>query len=205
MTKYTGPLFYRPVIMAIMMMFFSPLNGSAGSSGDEMTWKQAISLALSNNQDLKQAGDQVKTSEITHDQDRTNFYPDLTAKAGTSYGRNNLSVPRDKTYRSLNTAITSTLNLYNGYGDKASLNKSGFSLKSDKENFERTVQSVVFNTMTAYLNAVLSKERIRVAEENLLENQKQLDQIEAFYKAGRRPVTDFYQQQALTASTSLIC
>jgi outer membrane protein len=132
-----------------------------------------------------------------------NFYPDLTAKAGMSVGRNTRSVPDDKTYNSLNTAITSTLNLYNGYSDQASLDQSGFSFKSDKETYDRVMQSVVFNTMSAYLNAVLSKERIGVAEENLSDNQKQEGRIEAFYKAGRRPVTDLYQQQAQTASAQL--
>jgi outer membrane protein len=203
MKKKTNASFFRIIILVILMIPFIPSNGSTESVGDVMTLKQAISLAISNNQDLKQAKDQVLTSEINHDQSRTNFYPDLTAKAGTSYGRNTLSIPDDKTYRSLNSAITSTLNLFNGYNDQVTLKKSVFSMKSDKEAYDRMIQTVVYNTITAYLNAVQSKENIRVAEENLTENQKQLELIEAFYKAGRKAVVDYYQQEAQTASAQL--
>jgi outer membrane protein len=162
-----------------------------------------VTLALRHNQDLKTAGDKVESSKITHDQDRADFYPDLTARAGADVGRNTRSTPDDSTYRSLSAAISSTLNLFKGYEDQASLEKSGYALDSQKDSLERTRQTVIYNTVSAYLEAVLKKERIRVAEENLKDNQKQLEQIEAFYKAGRRPVTDVYQQQAEAANARL--
>ena len=188
--------------LMIAWLFF-PLNTFADQENGPLTLKQAVTLALKHNQDLKTAGDQVESSKITHDQDRSDFYPDLTARAGADVGRNTKSVPDDSTYRSLSAAITSTLNLFKGYEDKASLEKSGYALDSQKDSFERTRQAVIFNTVAAYLEAVLKKERIQVAEKNLADNQKQLEQIDAFYKAGRRSVTDVYQQQAETASAKL--
>ncbi|MFA6012985.1 MAG: TolC family protein [Desulfobacteraceae bacterium] len=187
----------------LFVLILLPWNVFASQPDGPMTMKQAVSLALKHNQDLKTAEDQVASYRITHDQDRSDFYPDLTARAGADVGRNTRSTPDDSTYRSLSAAITSTLNLFKGYEDQASYEKSRYALDSRKDSFERTRQAVIFNTVSAYLEAVLKKERIRVAEENLADNQKQLEQIEAFYKAGRRPVTDVYQQQAETANAKL--
>lgn len=194
---------YRCVAGVFVVLIFLPWMAFADTTDGPMTLKQAVNMALKHNHDLKAAGNQVESYRVTHDQDRSDYYPDLTARAGADVGRNTRSVPDDSTYRSLSAAITSTLNLFNGYEDQASYAKSGFALDSQKDSFERTRQAVIFNTVSAYLEAVLKKERIRVAEENLADNQKQLEQIEAFYKAGRRPVTDVYQQQAETANARL--
>ncbi len=187
----------------IMVLFFLPRMSQAESPVSIMTLKQAVTLAIEHNQDLKTAGNQVETSVILHDQDRSNFYPDLTAKAGADMGRNTSPSSDDSLYRSLSLAITSTTNLFNGYGDQAAYEKSEYTLLSTRDDYQRTRQTVIFNTVSAYLDAVLKKERIRVAEENLSDNQRQLEQIEAFYKAGRRPVTDLYQQQAEAAGAKL--
>ena len=194
--KYLLPL-------ALMLAAMFPMTASAAQTGDTMTLKQAVALALEHNQDLKTAKNNVESSKITHEQDRWDYYPDLTARAGADVGRNTRTTPDDSTYRSLSAAISSTLNLFKGYEDQASREKSRYALESEKDRYERTRQTVIYNTVTAYLGAVLKKERIRVAEENLTDNQKQLEQIEAFYKAGRRPVTDVYQQQAEAANARL--
>ena len=193
----------RPLALLLFVLTFFPVETFAAEIEGILTLKQAVTLALRHNQDLKTAGDKVESSKITHDQDRADFYPDLTARAGADVGRNTRSTPDDSTYRSLSAAISSTLNLFKGYEDQASLEKSGYALDSQKDSLERTRQTVIYNTVSAYLEAVLKKERIRVAEENLGDNQKQLEQIEAFYKAGRRPVTDVYQQQAEAANARL--
>lgn len=192
------------VLAGLMIVLgFLPRISHAETRENFMTLKQAVTLALQHNQDLKTAENQVETSEITHDQDRSDFYPDLAAKAGADVGRNTSPTSDDSLYRSLSLALTSTTNLFNGYGDQASYEKSGYALDSTRESYHRSRQTVIYNTVTAYLDAVLKKERIRVAEENLTDNQRQLEQIEAFYKAGRRPVTDLYQQQAEAAGAKL--
>ncbi len=190
--------------MVLLTVLLFPIKVSASPGGEALTLKQAVTLALEHNQDLRTAGDKVESSRVTHDQDRWDYYPDLTARAGADVGRNTRSTPDDSTYKSLSAAISSTLNLFKGYEDQASREKSRYTLESEKERYERTRQTVIYNTVTAYLEAVLKKERIRVAEENLADNLKQLEQIEAFYKAGRRPVTDVYQQQAEAANARLI-
>jgi outer membrane protein len=196
-----GQLFGKTCLIAAAV--FAMWTTAPASADGTLTMKQAVEMALKHNQDLKTAEDKVETSRITHDQDRSDFYPDLIAKAGADVGRNTRTTPDDRTYRSLSAAITSTLNLFNGYGDRASFEKSELYLDSSRDSYERTRQSVIYNTVTAYLDAVLKKEKIRVAEENVNDNTRQLEQIEAFYKAGRKPVTDLYKQQADTANARL--
>jgi outer membrane protein len=145
----------------------------------------------------------VRYSEVSRNQNKADYLPTLSASAGYNLGRNTQSNPSDKTYRSLSGALTSSINLFKGFEDRASLKKSEYTLAADKDTQTRTRQTVIFNTLKAYLETLSTKEKIRVAEQNLDDHQKQLEQIEAFCKAGRRPMTDLYQQQAETSSARL--
>lgn len=205
MNKHTlnVPLRYRLMLIGVVLVVFLQVPGAWAGETRELTLKQAIAMALTYNQDVKIAENQVKDSEIARNQDQSNFLPGLDASAGWNLGRNRQDVPSDKTYESVSAALTATLNLFNGFSDQAALKKSRYTLASDKDSLVRTRQTVIFDTLQAYLNTLTSKEKIRVAEQNLGDNTSQLEQIDAFFKAGRRPVTDLYQQQALTASARL--
>lgn len=176
---------------------------SQAGGAEDLSLKQAVTMALAFNQDLKIVRDQVRSSELTRDQDRADYLPSLTAGAGMNYGRNTRTSPSDATYESLSTSLSASLNLFKGFEDRASLRKAEYALFSDKDTWSRTRQTVIFNTVSAYLETLTSKERIRVAVQNLADNRKQLEWIEAFCSVGRRPLTDLYQQQAQTAGARL--
>jgi outer membrane protein len=145
----------------------------------------------------------VRSSELSRAQDRADYLPTLTAGAGMDVGRNNRPTPSDQSYRTLSASLSSTLNLFKGFEDQASLRKSQYALHAERDSRSRTRQSVIFNTVTAYLETLSSRDKIAVAEQNLEDHRKQLEQIDAFCQAGRRPLTDLYQQQAQTADARL--
>lgn len=180
-----------------------PVHHAWADDARALTLNQAIAMALTYNQDVKIAENKVKDSQISKSQGRSDFLPGLEASAGWNVGRNRQAVPSDKTYETISAALTASLNLFNGFSDQAALKKYEFTLASDKDSLLRTRQTVIFDTLQAYLNTLTSKERIRVARQNLTDNSAQLEQIDAFCKAGRRPLTDLYQQQAETASARL--
>jgi len=191
------------VLITVASVFLAPWNRAMALETGDLTLKQAIAMALEYNQDLKIVDGQVRSSEISRDQNRSDFLPSLSASAGLDYGRNTRTTPSDKTYDSLSASVSSRLNLFKGFEDQASLKKSEYALLSDRDTWSRTRQTVIYNTLAAYLQTLTAKDRIRVAEQNLADNLKQLEQINAFCKAGRRPLTDLYQQQAQTASAQL--
>ncbi|SHK01591.1 outer membrane protein [Desulfatibacillum alkenivorans DSM 16219] len=172
-------------------------------NAEPLTLEKAVALALEHNQDLRMAQNSVKSAEITVKQDKDDFLPSLSASTSWSASADRADSTEDSTFQSLNAALSSSLNLFNGYGDQAALEKSRYSLSAEENTRNRTMQSVIYSTMAAFFQAYTAREKIKVAANNLEDNARQLDEIQAFYDAGSKPVTDLYQQKAQTSSAQL--
>jgi len=188
----------------------SPTEVPALSSPAAMplTIDQAIGLALTKNPGLQQAANQVDSGAIDVAQRKTDFAPDLDMTlAGAERfdkGFELGSASRDnRNYETVSGALTSRLNLFNGFGDIAALRGAEWELSGLQESFTREEQTLVFSTISAFLQALSDRELIRVRAENLWGNRRQLEQVEALYQAGNRPVSDLYQQQAETSNAEL--
>lgn len=173
-----------------------------------LTLQQALRIALEKDPGLRQSANQVEISSITVAQRKADFAPDLTATlTGTERFDKTLDPvtgSRDgRDYETANGSVGSSLNLFNGYGDVAALRGAEWSLAGQQETFTRDEQTLVFSTATAFLRTLSDRELIRVRAESLEGNRRQLEQVDALYRAGNRPISDLYQQQAETASAEL--
>jgi len=180
----------------------------SSSAAIPLTIDQAISLALDNNPALQQAANQVESGAIEVAQRKTDFAPDLgmtlTGAERFDKGFELGSDSRDnRNYETVSGALTSRLNLFNGFGDIAALRGAEWQLEGLQESFTREEQTLIFTTISAFLQALSDRELIRVRAENLEGNRRQLEQVEALYQAGNRPISDLYQQQAETGNAEL--
>lgn len=187
-------------ILFVWMGFGFGANGFAEPS-QTINLDQAITIALENNPDLKQVFNQVEQSRIGLSQKKANFLPSLSisAQASSQYSKSldtETGIYASGDSRSLNASASFTLNLFNGGYDLFSLRQSKFELKASEQSYTRYQQSIIFETIQRYIQVVLSGELIEVDEKNLEAQRAQLERIEAFFKSGRRPVADLYQQKA---------
>jgi outer membrane protein len=100
----------------------------------------------------------------------------------------------------MSLGLSSSLDLFTGFGRTASLKQSRLELDAERDNFARTKQEIVFNVISSFVQTVVDSEFIKVNEENLAAQRRLLERIQAFYQAGRSPVADLYEQQAETAN-----
>jgi outer membrane protein TolC len=84
-------------------------------------------------------------------------------------------------------------------GSKANFKKTG-------EDYANTRQQVVLTTRTAYFSYLAARRAIKVAEENVRQNQELLKQAQGFYKVGLRSKVDvtFAESNLANAETELI-
>ncbi|HAZ26029.1 MAG TPA: TolC family protein, partial [Algoriphagus sp.] len=68
--------------------------------------------------------------------------------------------------------------------------------EAGEKGLERAKQQVVFDVAQRYLQVLLDQELLKIAIENLENQQEQLRQIEGFVEAGLRTVSDLYNQQS---------
>ncbi|HLP59753.1 MAG TPA: TolC family protein [Candidatus Deferrimicrobium sp.] len=194
----------RKYVLPILILSFLAFGTAGHVTAAEvkaLTLEKAIEIALEANINLKQADNQVALGKIAVNRDKANFLPDLglSARASERYAKD--YDPLTGKYSNVNNGsltlgASSSFNLFNGFYDTASLQQSKLELKGTGEDAVRTRQTIIFETIQRFIAVITAREMIRVEKENLEAQRILLSQIEAFYKSGKRPVTDFYQQSA---------
>jgi outer membrane protein len=174
----------------------------------QITFAQAIDIALKQNLTVKQAENTLIIQQATADQSSKNLLPNLffNTSGSNSVGQQfNLNTGKlsTQTTRSLSPGLSGSVTLYNGSQNYASIASARDLTRADAADLMRTRQTAVFNVASGFVSLVNAQSQLDVQKENLVSSQAQLDQIQQFANAGARPVSDLYQQRATVASAQL--
>ncbi len=166
-----------------------------------ITLPEAIRIALAQNSSGRFARNTTRLDSLSVRQFRNQFLPNLSASSQTSQGFGNGSNGQNSF--SASAGLSSGITLYNGRQNINSLREAELILQASGHDLGRVRQTVVFVVASDFLNLITQQEQVRVQQENLTAQEQELTQLEAFTKAGTRPIGDLYQQQAAVASTRL--
>jgi len=198
-----------PRILLTLVMAASAAGAQAptqpNAPSQTITFDDAIRIALRQNTTLLQANNSAALSSATVRQQRLSFLPDLrfTTNTGQNYGRTFSEDEGriiDQTTQSVNASVSSSVTLFNGLTNVASLRSAQLSEDAGERNVKRAEQTVAFTVASNFLALVQQQEQLRVQRENLAAQVAQEKQIKAFVDAGSRPISDLYQQQAAVAA-----
>ena len=173
----------------------------ADADTTEVTFDEAVRIALTQNTDVKRSQANARSSNAEAQSEWMDFAPDLSLNTSMSrrFGRNFSQVTGDFTTRStdfFNLGSQSSITLFNGFENVASLRESRDRARASELDLDRTRREVVFTVMDQFILLVESREQVRVRREQLEALEQQLEQTEEFVDAGASPVSDLYQQQA---------
>jgi outer membrane protein len=174
----------------------------------QVTFAQAIDIALKQNLTVKQAEYNLIAQQATADQAPKNLLPNLQISLGNTNAvgqQFNLSTGKltTQTTRSLSPGLGGSVVLYNGNQTYANIASARDLTRADAADLTRTRQTAVFNVASDFVALVNAQSQLDVQKENLASSQVQLDQIQQFANAGARPISDLYQQRATVASAQL--
>ena len=198
-----------PRILVTLVMAASAAGAQAptqpNAPSQTITFDDAIRIALRQNTTLLQANNSAALSSATVRQQRLSFLPDLrfTTNTGQNYGRTFSEDEGriiDQTTQSVNASVSSSVTLFNGLTNVASLRSAQLSEDAGERNVKRAEQTVAFTVASNFLALVQQQEQLGVQRENLAAQEAQEEQIKAFVDAGSRPISDLYQQQAAVAA-----
>ena len=198
-----------PRILLTLVMAASAAGAQAptqpNAPSQTITFDDAIRIALRQNTTLLQANNSAALSSATVRQQRLSFLPDLrfTTNTGQNYGRTFSEDEGriiDQTTQSVNASVSSSVTLFNGLTNVASLRSAQLSEDAGERNVKRAEQTVAFTVASNFLALVQQQEQLGVQRENLAAQEAQEKQIKAFVDAGSRPISDLYQQQAAVAA-----
>ena len=192
-----------------LLILLLPTTGKSLTQTEQvLSLKQAVIIALKNNPGFAQQVNGMKSAEVTVSQQQADFYPDLVLEASGSERfdksqDDSTGNAESRSVTSMNVGVVSSLNLFNGFGDIAALKNSELLLQAELESLSQAEQTLIFETVSQFIQVLTDQELIHVEQINLAENNELLERIEAFYEAGKVPISDLYQQQAETKQAEL--
>ena len=190
------------VVSLFLLNFETPLLAQRTISVDE-----AIKIALEQNNRIRRGQSNIAFQEIGVTRAKANYFiPDLNLSGGPGV---NWGLGFDQTIGALVTErservsanLSSSVNLFNGFTDKANYDAAKIGLEASESQFERTRQDVLFDVVQRYLNVIVNREQIAIQEQDLESQNQLLARVEQFVEVGSRPESDLFQQQATTAQS----
>src|SRR5215203_3091928 len=176
------------------------------AQGTRITFDDAIGIALKQNIQVRQAKNAVSLEGAQVQQQKLSFLPNFNASvSGSGNVGRSLSEGQvvTQTSQALSTGVSSSVTLFNGFANFASLKFAQLSEDASSKDLARAKQTAVFDVASNFLSLVAQQEQVSVQKQNLAALQTQRDQIDKFVKAGARPVSDLYQQEASVASANV--
>ena len=162
---------------------------------------EAIRMALAQSSAVRFARNTTVLDSLSVRGFRNQFLPNLSVSTQTSQAFGNGSTGQNAL--SAGAGLSSGITLYNGGQNVNTLREAELNMQASGHDLGRVRQTVVFNVASSFLNLITQQEQLRVQQENLTAQEQELTQLDAFAKAGTRPIGDLYQQQAAVASTRL--
>ena len=182
-----------------------PASLSGPHPATVVTFDEALKLALTQNTGVKQAQNSAALSGATVTQQKLAFLPSLSVSANTAqdYGRNfsqSEGTILNTTTNTLNAGVSSSVTLFDGMKNVANLRSAQADEQASEQDLTRAKQTAVFTVASNFLSLVTQQQQLAVQQQNLAAQEALENQISQFVKAGSRPVSDLYQQQASAAS-----
>lgn len=170
-----------------------------------ITFEDAVRLALKQSVAVRQAENTLEASDATIRQRSAAFLPSLSLSTNTSesYGytfNQNEGRIVDQTVTNVSLNASSQLNLYDGGRSLNQLRESRLTSEANEADLIRARQTAVFTAASGFLTLIQRAEQARVQQDNLAVQLAQDSVIERMVRAGARPISDQYQQQATVAS-----
>lgn len=134
------------------------------------------------------------------------FLPNLSVNGGYSKTRGNafLYTAQPTVVDSVNHGalytISSTLNIFNGMGDLASLKAAMNRRDAADLTLKRAKQQIALDVAQSFLQVILDQQIVRIAKKNLASSQEREKLLTEQTRVGVRNLADLFRQQAQTSS-----
>lgn len=181
---------------------------------EKLTLDDAIGIALHKNSTFLKSASQIEGFESGVQAAYGNFLPTLDASARWQWTKSDIEgfgfdpitgelVDLSEERRSYSIGLGTTWMLFDGLANFANLSKSQDELQSAESTLERLKQDIVFQTMSLYYEIVYTEQLLRVKEDNLKWNEKNLETIKERNRLGAATLADVYQQEVAKGNAEL--
>ena len=175
-------------------MFFTVF---ASFSQKKWSLEDCVNYALENNISVKRAQLNTKYSNEDVTIAKARLLPTVGANASQNFGVNS---KYKRVNPSNNFGISASVDLYNGGKNKLLVNQANKTIEISKIDLEVLESNIALQIANYYLNALLQKENIKIAKEQIAITNIQLKKMQELIDAGVNPRADLLDIQATLAN-----
>ena len=208
-----------PVLLALISGPSLWAQTKAPAPGGPVSLAQAVNIALKNNPSVHAATAYADAAQHAIDAAKSGYMPHLNFSEGFTRGNNpvyvfgtlltqrqftaanfdlgflNVPPPIDN----FRTQFSASMPLYDFGRTSGRVKDARIQARGVREDANRTEQNVVFNVINAYLNGLLAREQVRVAQAAVAMTQSDLDRAHAREQQGLAVASDVLSAQAQLA------
>lgn len=217
-----SPHVYSQEIVMKQMFLVAALCCSIVVAGAQTTAKrqlsldEAIKIALEQNINVRQAYNNMESAQSGVLSAYGLYMPTLSANGGWTRQQTErpastqfvvgvpIEVPAtSNTQNSFSAGLSAGYTLFDGFSREANFNRAVSNAVAAEQTSTRTRQQIVYQVQSLYLNVLRNEQLVKVSEENLKRDQRQLERITESNRVGASSVADVYRQQSIVANDEL--
>jgi len=191
-------------IMKNLLILFCFTVTFSLSAQKKWTLQECVSHALEHNISVQQS----ENSLLTNDQDiiaaKGNFLPALGANGSQRLNLGNVEVFDgnfvDRTFHSSSLGVNVSQTIFNGFRNTNIYKQSLINKEANEEEFNRIKDNVALNVVNAYLNVLLNKENLIIAQAQYNFSTEQLGIVQSLVDAGTQPEANVFDAEATLAN-----
>jgi outer membrane protein len=192
---------------SFLLILFSLLFLSSIGFSQTKKWtlEDCVKYAVLNNISVKQIEIDGKTAEIDKKVAKGAFLPNINANANHSWNiglNQNITTGllENQTTQFTSAGLNSNINIYNGLQAQNRLRRANLEIIGSQYQLTKIKEDIALNVANAYLQILFNKENIKVQNEQLLNNQKQMSRTQELVSAGSIPRGDLLDMKATVAT-----
>jgi outer membrane protein len=201
------------LLMAICILAAgTALAQSSSMQSRVLTLDKAISTALEQNITVRQAINNSNAAQSGVTAAYGTYLPTVSARGGWTRQQTDRPagsqliggqvIPVDaalSTTNNFSTSLSLGYTIFNGFAREANFSAAVSNANAADDQAVRTTQSIVYSVQGSYLTVLRNRQLVKVSEENLKRDQRQLERITESNRVGALSIGDVYRQQSIVA------
>lgn len=203
------------VALVLVMM----LATTAFGQQKVLTLDDARRIALERNLNVAQAENNVSSAQSGVLAAYGGYLPTLSASAGWTRNQSEspvslqtrffqgsvITVPSGglATSNSFSAGVDLNYTIFDGFRREGRMGQAKSTAVATEMTSTRTRQGIIFQTESGYLNVLRNEQLVKVNEENLKRDNRQLERIQESNRVGSSSLADVYRQQSQVAMDEL--
>jgi outer membrane protein len=184
------------------------LSAIAQDTTSVLTFKDAVRIALQNNVTLNQQRNTLFQSQVNKTYRIAQLGPQVSVNASAGQNSGNNFIPNEgrlvnDIFYGVNASLNVQMPIFNGLAGINSVRQASNQFDAQLEQVNRSSQDVINIVATQYLQVLLDKELLKIAQENLVVQKTQYEQVKVQVALGSLSPVDEYNQQALVSNAEV--